>query len=96
MSDVTDFADMEIEFELGQPFLPFQQLMAVLPAASKDILPVHYQVWDCGCLKPPTLLKPYIWFFFFNKSMLFLPQKYGSTAENIKKKELQWKFSASF
>ncbi|XP_064610977.1 5'-3' exoribonuclease 1-like [Liolophura sinensis] len=43
MSDVTDFADMKIEFELGQPFLPFQQLMAVLPAASKEILPLPYQ-----------------------------------------------------
>ncbi|KAK3589531.1 hypothetical protein CHS0354_041655 [Potamilus streckersoni] len=43
ISDVKDFKDMNIEFEYGQPFLPFQQLMAVLPAASKDHLPVAFQ-----------------------------------------------------
>jgi 5'-3' exoribonuclease 1 len=32
MSDVQNFKDMEIEFELGRPFLPFQQLLAVLPS----------------------------------------------------------------
>eukprot|EP00746_Dinoflagellata_sp_MGD_P164780 gnl/MRDRNA2_/MRDRNA2_93641_c0_seq1.p1 gnl/MRDRNA2_/MRDRNA2_93641_c0~~gnl/MRDRNA2_/MRDRNA2_93641_c0_seq1.p1 ORF type:complete len:1430 (-),score=307.30 gnl/MRDRNA2_/MRDRNA2_93641_c0_seq1:280-4569(-) len=32
-----------IKFELGRPFLPFQQLMAVLPGASKDLLPKTYQ-----------------------------------------------------
>lgn len=35
---------MEIKFEMGSPFLPFQQLMAVLPAASKELLPEPYQV----------------------------------------------------
>lgn len=44
ISDVTDFKDMEIKFEMGSPFLPFQQLMAVLPAASKELLPEPYQV----------------------------------------------------
>ncbi|KAL3861178.1 hypothetical protein ACJMK2_007243 [Sinanodonta woodiana] len=43
ISDVKDFKDMNIEFEYGQPFLPFQQLMAVLPAASKDHLPKAFQ-----------------------------------------------------
>ena len=28
---------------MGQPFLPFQQLLAVLPAASKKLLPEVYQ-----------------------------------------------------
>ena len=32
-----------MEFELGEPFLPFQQLLAVLPAASKALLPNAYQ-----------------------------------------------------
>ncbi|KAK3105106.1 hypothetical protein FSP39_017370 [Pinctada imbricata] len=43
ISDVTDFKDMNIEFDLSTPFLPFQQLMAVLPAASKELLPEPYQ-----------------------------------------------------
>ena len=44
ISDVTNFSDLEIKFDLGTPFLPFQQLMAVLPAASKDLLPDAYKV----------------------------------------------------
>ena len=44
MSDVKDFGDMKIEFDLGTPFLPFQQLMAVLPAASRELLPEPFQV----------------------------------------------------
>lgn len=44
ISDVSDFKDMEIKFEMGSPFLPFQQLMAVLPAARKELLPEPYQV----------------------------------------------------
>ncbi|KAH3827407.1 hypothetical protein DPMN_129344, partial [Dreissena polymorpha] len=43
MSDVKDFKDMSLTFDLGTPFLPFEQLMAVLPAASKDLLPRPYQ-----------------------------------------------------
>jgi len=41
---VKGFSDLKIEFELGQPFLPFQQLMAVLPTASKSLLPQALQV----------------------------------------------------
>ena len=44
MSDVKDFSDLKIEFELSKPFLPFQQLMAVLPPASKNLLPKPLQV----------------------------------------------------
>jgi len=44
MSDVRDFKDMAIRFDKGTPFFPFQQLMAVLPAASKELLPPAYQV----------------------------------------------------
>jgi len=43
MSDVKDFSDLKIEFELSKPFLPFQQLMAVLPPASKNLLPKPLQ-----------------------------------------------------
>lgn len=35
---------MKITFDLSKPFLPFQQLMAVLPAASKELLPPALQV----------------------------------------------------
>src|SRR5262249_52367401 len=41
-SDVCGFSDAEINFDLGTPFLPFQQLLAVLPAASKKHLPEAY------------------------------------------------------
>lgn len=33
----------KLKFDLGTPFYPFQQLMGVLPAASKTLLPVPYQ-----------------------------------------------------
>ena len=46
MSDVKDFKDMDIKFDLAKPFLPFEQLMAVLPALSRDLLPQAFQVWD--------------------------------------------------
>lgn len=32
-ADFTDLATLDIKFELGEPFRPFEQLMAVLPAA---------------------------------------------------------------
>ncbi|XP_048250324.1 5'-3' exoribonuclease 1-like isoform X3 [Haliotis rufescens] len=43
ISDVKGFSNMRIEFQLGKAFLPFQQLMAVLPAASKDLLPEAFR-----------------------------------------------------
>ncbi|XP_052759687.1 5'-3' exoribonuclease 1-like isoform X2 [Mya arenaria] len=43
MSDVKDFVNMDLTFDIGTPFNPFEQLMAVLPVASKELLPVPYQ-----------------------------------------------------
>ena len=44
MSDIRGFSDILIEFELGKPFFPFEQLLAVLPPASKALLPKAFQV----------------------------------------------------
>ncbi|XP_072036606.1 5'-3' exoribonuclease 1-like [Amphiura filiformis] len=43
MSDLRDFSSMKLEFDRGEPFLPFQQLLGVLPAASRVCLPDTYQ-----------------------------------------------------
>lgn len=43
-TDLRNVADMEFNFELGRPFRPFEQLMGVLPLASKDHIPAAYQV----------------------------------------------------
>lgn len=45
ITDIVNFKNMDIELEMSQPFLPFQQLMAVLPEASKKLLPLPYQVF---------------------------------------------------
>ncbi|KIJ09179.1 hypothetical protein PAXINDRAFT_48683, partial [Paxillus involutus ATCC 200175] len=43
ISDLQGVGDMEFSFELGKPFRPFEQLMGVLPSASKDLIPLAYQ-----------------------------------------------------
>ncbi|XP_075158427.1 5'-3' exoribonuclease pacman [Haematobia irritans] len=43
ISDLKNFKDHKITFDMGKPFLPFQQLLAVLPAASKSLLPAAYR-----------------------------------------------------
>ena len=39
ITDIKDFSDMKMDFDHGKPFLPFEQLLAVLPSASKELLP---------------------------------------------------------
>ena len=34
---------MKMNFELSKPFMPFEQLLAVLPAASKNLIPPAFQ-----------------------------------------------------
>ena len=42
-SDLVGLAAVDLSFEKGDPFLPFDQLMGVLPAASAHALPEPYQ-----------------------------------------------------
>ena len=43
ITDIRDFSNMDIQFDMGKPFLPFEQLLSVLPAASKELLPRELQ-----------------------------------------------------
>lgn len=42
ISDIKNFKNLDIQLDKGTPFLPFQQLLSVLPADSKDHLPQAY------------------------------------------------------
>ena len=44
ISDMVAIEQFEVAFQLGRPFLPFQQLLGVLPSASFKLLPEPYQV----------------------------------------------------
>ncbi|KAI0303658.1 exonuclease II [Multifurca ochricompacta] len=48
VSDFKGVAEMTFNFELGMPFRPFEQLMGVMPEASKELLPEAYRglMWD--------------------------------------------------
>ncbi|KAM3604372.1 uncharacterized protein V6R79_010194 [Siganus canaliculatus] len=43
LSDIRNISGLKLTFELGKPFMPFQQLLAVLPAASMELLPEAYR-----------------------------------------------------
>ncbi|XP_041751863.2 5'-3' exoribonuclease 1 isoform X3 [Coregonus clupeaformis] len=43
LSDVRNIAHLKLTFDMGKPFMPFQQLLGVLPSASKDLLPQSYR-----------------------------------------------------
>lgn len=65
LSDIRNISKLKIQFELGKPFMPFEQLLAVLPAASKDLLPKCYQVGFI-ILSLPVLSYTY---YFLNKKL---------------------------
>ena len=52
VSDIRDFASLDLHFELGQPFLPYEQLLGVLPAASRALLPEAYRSLMCSANSP--------------------------------------------
>ncbi|AJR80395.1 Xrn1p [Saccharomyces cerevisiae YJM428] len=43
ISDLAKGLDQDIEFDLSKPFTPFQQLMAVLPERSKNLIPPAFR-----------------------------------------------------
>lgn len=43
ISDIRNFSHLDLKFNQGTPFLPFQQLMGVLPAASRSHIPEVYR-----------------------------------------------------
>ena len=43
-ADLRGVDRLAFHFELGTPFRPFEQLMGVLPEASKDLIPPAYRV----------------------------------------------------
>lgn len=53
LSDIRNLSGLKLTFDLAKPFMPFQQLLAVLPAASMELLPECYRVihthriWVC-------------------------------------------------
>ncbi|ETN84850.1 XRN 5'-3' exonuclease [Necator americanus] len=52
ISDVVDFSNMDMSFDLGEPFKPFEQLLAVLPSASADCLPSPFRDLMCSKESP--------------------------------------------
>lgn len=43
VSDIRGFSDLKLEYNMGKPFMPYEQLLAVLPPLSKKLLPDAYQ-----------------------------------------------------
>ncbi|KAL4438007.1 hypothetical protein ABPG77_004228 [Micractinium sp. CCAP 211/92] len=51
-SDLTNLASIPVNFSLGKPFLPYEQLLAVQPSSSHRLLPAPYQHLMCSPASP--------------------------------------------
>ncbi|KAG8853916.1 hypothetical protein FRB96_007925 [Tulasnella sp. 330] len=49
ISDMINVDKMSFRFDLGEPFKPFEQLMGVLPEASKELVPPAFRVGPLRC-----------------------------------------------
>ncbi|KAG1673590.1 5'-3' exoribonuclease 1 [Nymphon striatum] len=52
ISDIKCFSHNTLEYDYAAPFLPYEQLLAVLPSLSKDLLPKAYQKLMCSLDSP--------------------------------------------
>lgn len=43
ISDIVNFREVDTQFDMGEPFKPYDQLLSVLPAASSSLLPKVYR-----------------------------------------------------
>ena len=46
MSDLVNIEKFDLGLDKGTPFKPFEELLAVLPAYSRNLLPEAFQVCD--------------------------------------------------
>lgn len=44
INNITNFKNIKIKFKIKSPFLPFQQLITILPTTNKKLLPKPYQI----------------------------------------------------
>ena len=51
VSDITDVANADATLHYGEPLLPFEQLLAVLPSACHILLPAPFKVLSAMVLK---------------------------------------------
>ena len=55
-ADLKGIDKMSFHFDLGKPFRPFEQLMGVLPEASKELIPLAYRVCNVFQRDAPKLI----------------------------------------
>ena len=61
VSDITDVANVDATLHYGEPLLPFEQLLAVLPSACHALLPAPFKVLAAVIVKDmldPTPSEP--------------------------------------
>ena len=58
ISDVRSFSSLTLKYDIGRPFRPFEQLLAVLPPASAKFLPKCFQILMLNDSSPVTEFYP--------------------------------------